>query len=126
MKKIFILEDNDSRVEFFKWYFKNPDYEVSYAKDVDEAKGLFTINQPFDIILLDHDLGDEVYVDSEEDNTGYQFAKFIITKDISRSFVIIHSLNPVGADNMKGLIPSAMKIPFPILCKGLSSGEIIL
>jgi len=126
MKKIFILEDNDDRIKFFKWYFKNPEYEVFYVKDVDEAKVIFTINQPFDIILLDHDLGDEVYVDSNEVNTGYQFAKFIAEKDLAKSFIIIHSLNIVGAENMKVVLKTAMQIPFPILSRGMSTGEIVL
>ena len=126
MKKIFILEDNEDRIKFFKWYFKNPEYEVFYTKEVDEAKALFTINQPFDIILLDHDLGDEVYVDSNELNTGYQFAKFIVEKDLSKSFIIIHSLNIVGAENMKAVLKTAILIPFPILSRGMSTGEIVL
>jgi DNA polymerase III delta subunit len=124
MKKIFILEDNDERIKFFKWYFKNPEYQVFYAKEVNEAKALFTINQPFEVMFLDHDLGDQVYVDSNEQNTGYQFAKFIIEKDLSKSFIIIHSLNPYGAENIKSVLKEAMQIPFTVLAAGLVNGEI--
>jgi hypothetical protein len=52
--------------------------------------------------MLDHDLGDRQMVDSTDENTGFAFCKWLVSKDFNRETVIlIHSHNPCGANNMK-------------------------
>lgn len=118
--KIFILEDNPDRMIAFKSTLK--DHTIIHAVDVKEAKEKFDKNKPFDSILLDHDLGGEIYVDSDFWNTGYQFVRFLTTyrsEDIKNTQIIIHTQNPVGAENMLQLFIQeniqAKVIPFPIL-----------
>jgi hypothetical protein len=65
----------------------------------------------WDLICLDHDLGGEVYVDSNELNTGYQVAKFLATKN-PKCLIIIHSSNFWGACNMMSVLPQADYIPY--------------
>ena len=112
--KTFVLEDNDQRITFFKRLFPLADY----AKTVTEAKELLTKNK-YDQLFLDHDLGDQVYVDSDEPETGYQVAKFIMYESNHNrtASVIIHSLNWAGAQNIKSIIPWAKIIPFTNLTK---------
>jgi hypothetical protein len=108
--KVCILEDSEDRVVLFKRKFFN--YELYFFDNVEDAKkSCSTID--FDTYFLDHDLDDCVYVDSNEANTGYQFAKYLASKSISKRIPIyIHSLNPVGAKNMMDVLPQAVWIPF--------------
>jgi hypothetical protein len=56
-------------------------------------------------------------VDSSEENTGYTVAKFLKEKLDNGKFesfpdIIIHSYNPIGADNIQNLFPFSQKLPF--------------
>lgn len=72
------------------------DYEVFLARSYKEA--IKALKQyKFDIIDFDHDLG--------EDKTGYDIAKYIIENQIIiTDGFIIHSMNPVGVNNIKQLL----------------------
>jgi len=47
------------------------------------------------IVDLDHDLG--------EDQSGYDFCKYLVENEITGRFHI-HSMNPVGVENMQQLL----------------------
>ena len=49
-----------------------------------------------EVISLDHDLGEE--------KTGYDVVKFMAEENIWPSVVKVHSMNPVGRDNMLSVI----------------------
>lgn len=103
---ILILEDNDTRIEIFKKWFP---CDVDIVKTSKEAIELLKKNF-YSICLLDHDLGDQIYVESGE-GTGWEVAKYITENNI-KSDVIIHSCNSVGARNMLSLLPNANWFPF--------------
>lgn len=111
-RKILILEDNHDRINTFKEKFKKDD--VYFFDNVQEAIKAYDLFAPFDVIFLDHDLDNEIYVPSGDPNTGYQFAKFLETKE-SLPQIIIHSMNVVGAKNIKNILPDAEIVPFPVL-----------
>lgn len=113
-RKILILEDSQARINTFKEKFKKDD--VYYFDNVAEAIEAFELLGPFDILLLDHDLDGLIFVPSDNKNTGYQFARFLAQKDV-KSQIIIHSMNPIGAKNMKALLPQADVLPFPKLAR---------
>jgi hypothetical protein len=70
------------------------------------------IDEKWDILFLDHDLGDQVMVDSGE-GTGYEVALWLSrNRDFQPKVVIVHSLNPVGAANICGVLPSSSRVPF--------------
>jgi CheY-like chemotaxis protein len=101
--KVFILEDDYTRTIMFREVFK--EHVVFSTEDVYEAVTLFEMNQPFDIILLDHDL--EPRFQSElEFQTGTTFAMFLATQQ-PHCQVIIHSYNPDGAARMEMLLRDA-------------------
>lgn len=54
------------------------------------------------IIDLDHDLGFDH--DLTEDKTGYDVCKYIVEERIPLYGFHIHSMNPVGAQNMRQLL----------------------
>lgn len=115
VRKIFVLEDSHSRINALKKKFKKDD--DYYFDNVVEAIEGFDLLGPFDIILLDHDLEGKIFVNSTYENTGYQFAKYLSEKEELNAQIIIHSMNPNGAKNMKSALPQAEIVPFPRLLK---------
>ncbi len=104
MSKILIVEDCEDRIKEFERNIGT--HDLFFARSSKRAI-LFLmrehISKPFDYIFLDHDL--------DEDNAGINgegidVAKKLIQektkeKELYRNtIVIIHSMNPVGADNM--------------------------
>jgi CheY-like chemotaxis protein len=113
--KILILEDMANRIDIFKKKLKGHDlYFFDEADDAIEALRLMN-EKPWDMIFLDHDLGQEMFVPSSHHNTGYTVAKFIAENDVKFNQIIIHSMNPAGAQNMKSVLKKADVIPFAIL-----------
>lgn len=106
---MFILEDNENRIKTFKQNLIGN--ELFIASDVEIAKVMLKFNQ-VDFIFLDHDLGGDTMVNSNFPNTGYQLARWIKENNITYKRLIVHSLNSVGALNIKSIIPEADLIPF--------------
>ena len=111
--KIMILEDSAERVISFYNMFNNQ--SLTIVNTAEDAINLVNYIK-FDVIFLDHDLGERVYVDSEEKNTGYQVAKILSDSMNSKTPIIIHSWNPIGVKNMKNTLKNhkaqVVDIPF--------------
>ena len=78
----------------FPEYFHQVGAEITVARTYDEA--IQYIDDSYDIISLDHDLG--------EDKTGYDIAKYIVENQIKVGAVAIHSANLVGRFNINQLL----------------------
>ena len=102
--KILVVEDSDKRIEWFLHEFS--DHEVTIAKNVLEGKKR-VIASKYDLIFLDHDLGEKVFMSSQEENTGYQVAKAIRESINSHTRVVIHSWNLAGANNISSILRHA-------------------
>lgn len=101
MKRIFILEDSPARIDIFAAALVRPGIDLTVAEDVDSAIKAF--EPPYDLLLLDHDLGGEAFMDSGEYNTGYTFAKYLTAMNWPEPpQIVIHSWNPDGAATMAG------------------------
>lgn len=110
--KVLILEDDPNRIGIFKK--KLHEHDLYFFTNVADAKDA-TINfGPFDYYFLDHDLDGQVFVNSKEMNTGYRFAEFLAEVKVTGE-IIVHSMNPAGAQNIKGVLPQAKIVPFPYL-----------
>jgi len=105
--RILVVEDNPERNKWFKSIFPMADFAI----DAETGVKCVTENV-YDSIFLDHDLGDRVFVDSEDMNTGFQVAKKIKETENMNAQIIVHSLNPTGAQNIKGILPQAQIVPF--------------
>ena len=82
----------------FPEYFHQIGAEITVARTYNEA--IQYIDDSYDIISLDHDLGEE--------KTGYDIAKWIVEQDILGNISIpedfqfhVHSANPVGKINIE-------------------------
>jgi len=114
--RIFILEDNAERIAFFKHALsvRFPDAEIIIKETAREAKEILKPNSYWDIILLDHDLGGKIFVDSFDPNTGYQVAMHIRDNEIKYGQCITHTQNPAGGQNIVNVLECEF-IPFPQL-----------
>jgi CheY-like chemotaxis protein len=97
--KIFVLEDNDERIQFFKEKLGDI-HTLTFSKKVPEAIEIIK-NDEFTTFFLDHDLDDRTYVNSDEPNTGFQLCKWLKENPEYLPFqIFIHSMNSVGAQRM--------------------------
>lgn len=110
--RVLILEDNKFRNDLFREKLGGKCRLHMHKKAWPAIEAAKTLK--FDLILLDHDLGGRQYVTEDAENgTGYDVAKELpntINKDTP---VVIHSGNPVGAQNMLAVLGrTAVYIPF--------------
>lgn len=106
--KILILEDNPERIKKFRRMFLPAD-ELFIHTDVESAISQLKSESDFNLLLLDHDLGGEIFVDSSLENTGSGFCRrFCAMENYSRNLdIIVHSMNPAGARNMVSILHGA-------------------
>lgn len=116
--KILLLEDDLNRVEQFNYRVvelnerNHVKCELVHIETAKECIELLEADK-FDLILLDHDLGGEVYVDTNNTNTGSEVARWINKnpEKMNGVSIITHTFNPAGAKNIVDLIPSCIYVP---------------
>ena len=106
LKKILIVEDEKPMARALELKLKHSGFDAQIANDGQMALDLMKSSK-FDLILLDHDLGEE---DDPYIGNGYQFAKYLSNKGIVAE-IVIHSLNLDGAKRMNDILPEAKRIP---------------
>jgi len=118
--KIFILEDDARRISQFKDKLWKDGRVIYVAKSVAEAIEMVTKEGPFDTVFLDHDLAPQHYLalkdecDPNEPRVpdGHDFVLWMVENggkvvhDYTQVF--IHSMNPVGVQNMLNTINSSV------------------
>ena len=116
-KRILILEDDPLRIAAFKRRFleirdKHP-FELDFVDNAQECiEKLSKIK--YVLFFADHDLGGEVYVPTDNKNTGSEVARWIknnpenINKD---TIVLVHSYNSQAAITMVEMIPNSLLLP---------------
>ena len=116
--KILILEDNHYRIEKFEKLFKNQDIYMfdKFNFNLQEV----CLKNEFQVLWLDHDLEGKIWEDSDKENTGYQFVKWLVSNNLQRNALIyIHSMNPIGANRMLNCLKDnnydGIWIPFHLL-----------
>lgn len=103
--KVFVLEDDPQRRRLFQDACIGHDLTLA----VDVAEAIKKWNPPYDFVCLDHDLGGEVYVPSEQENTGAGFCRWLVQQE-NRSMipgVFVHSYNLPGAKVMQAILHAA-------------------
>ena len=115
--RIFILEDSPERMVKFRRELVG--HIIDHAETVEQGTSL-VVNNTYDLLFLDHDLGGEEMVDSFAANTGYRLAEFIASFTPNKNTpCVVHSCNAAGAANIIGILPEAVPIPFTNLNIGL-------
>lgn len=96
--KILFLDDSAERIEKAFDNFDGDDLEVvvSAASAIKalKAKG------KFDLVMLDHDLGGETWVNSNREDCGMEVVRWIVKKKPKIGRIVVHSWNSVAAPIM--------------------------
>lgn len=93
--KILVLDDDERRLELFK---KNLEtnikfQETNYVKTANEAINMLKLNNDYEIVFLDHDLGG-LQMEWQEENCGMNVVDWIISNSYTKNCVyVIHSFN---------------------------------
>ncbi len=100
--RVFILEDSPERIAGFLSALEGHDMTVcQWLGGTDGACERY--KPPYDLLLLDHDLGGQVYVDSSEEETGAAFCSWLHGRE-GDPLIFIHSWNHPGAVNMQSIL----------------------
>ena len=118
--RVFLLDDDRRRHEWFKKHFKGDDLDI--ADTVEAALELLSARF-YDAIFLDHDLLPEHYHSDETDDerTGYAVALWLASQSqLQRAATImIHTRNADGAmrmiEELRRAGRQAEYVPFPML-----------
>lgn len=90
------------------WYRQNlagHDWLPYICRDYQQAIDMLGVTDINDVIIdLDHDLGETENGYNELTQTGYDICKYIVENHIPLVGFHIHSMNPVGAANMRQLL----------------------
>lgn len=107
--RILILDDSAERHQAFAMRLIGN--VVEHVETAREAIYQLDRHGPWDVVFLDHDLAGTELVASGP-GTGYEVAQWIAEHEDKRpKCVILHTYNPVGAKNMKALLPDASWMP---------------
>lgn len=105
---ILILEDDPARMRVFTQNLIGTNTVI--VDTVPDALAQLSARH-WDYLFLDHDLGGQQMVDSGDD-TGYAVAVWLEEHSEHKpDNIIIHSLNPTGAQNIKKALPEAILAP---------------
>ena len=125
IKNVFILEDNEERITWFKKTFDFANLFITKLAGV-AIERLKVIK--YDIIFLDHDLGSEHYGEDDLFNNGCLVAESLSYSINKYTPVIIHSSNYPAALRMESTLilsgsTTSVRIPFPELMKTIEINE---
>lgn len=97
-RKIFILDDDIKRINWFKEHKRKTDDIIYALNSYDAIKFFNNYNIKFDLIFLDHDLSAR--------DTAIKFAEIIKDSSSKDAQIYIHSMNPVGQKNLERILKS--------------------
>lgn len=102
---VFVFEDDIQRIDFFTKLVKLFECDEFIITDNLRLAQEKLKSIKWDIAFLDHDINNAEY-------TGCDVAKFIVKNKIEIPQIYIHSMNPVGSENIRDILPHAMIKPF--------------
>jgi len=121
--KIIFLDDNKDRArkaqeEFSRLLPENPAPDIVWTKTA--ADTILVIQDELygaNVLSLDHDLGDEVFVDSNRPDCGYEVVRWLIENPQPQiELIFVHSWNVPAAKGMTEDLREAgyqvVRIPF--------------
>lgn len=117
--KILILDDDEMRHRIFKKRYDG--HEVFHAKRFLEFASILENQSPFDLIHLDHDLGDhqlgDAYLDgwgNAREYNGLDAARMICELEQERTplKVVVQSVNPAGS---RSILQTLERREIPVL-----------
>lgn len=97
---ILFLDDNPERTKRFLSAYPTAETVTTAEECIEKLK-----TKQYHVVLLDHDLGGEAWVDSSRDDTGMAVVRWIQKNKVEVQHFIVHSHNtPAGEEMTKKLV----------------------
>ncbi len=100
---ILFLDDNPTRTKHFRSCVPS----ARTTETAQECIEAFAREEDWDIVFLDHDLGGEVFVESEREETGMGVVRWMADNQPKVKRVVVHSMNPIAAREMVAKLSDA-------------------
>ncbi len=118
---ILFLDDDNQRIKSFRQKIKG----ATVVKTAAAAIMALQSQDLWNIVFLDHDLGGEVFVDSDRKDCGMEVVRWIVENDHNIRNVIVHSHNQSAGEAMAKALQNAKYnthyIPFSTLIQNLET-----
>ena len=105
--RIFVLEDDGNRVNFFLEKFYN--YDITITENAQSAIEYLEDNV-YGCLFLDHDLG-------KDNGSGMDVAQYLADNPgnvNNNAIIVIHSWNIPATEKMIAVLPQATHMPFDV------------
>ncbi len=99
MRRILFLDDSEPRLNQAENVFGEE--ELYLAQTAETAIRLLSTLSPWDLVMLDHDLGQKVMQDSEDPGSGMEVVRYIERALPEIKEIVVHSWNPPAANSMR-------------------------
>lgn len=99
MRRILFLDDSEPRLKQAENVFGGE--ELYLARTAETAIGLLSTLSPWDLVMLDHDLGQKHMQPSEDPGSGMEVVRYIERALPEIKEIIVHSWNPPAANSMR-------------------------
>lgn len=91
---ILILEDAEYRIKEFRSRYPSAIFVDSAQDCIDQ------LQNPVDLLFLDHDLEGKIHVDPSDPNTGSEVVRWIVKNNPQIGKIIVHTHNSNAAKDM--------------------------
>ena len=98
-RKILFLDDSEARLNQAENYFGEE--ELYLARTAEIAINRLSMLAPWDLVMLDHDLGQKYMQESEDPGSGMEVVRYIERSLPEIKKIIIHSWNAPAANSMR-------------------------
>lgn len=98
-KRVLFLDDDMRRTDEFRYRMRSAKCElvtVTTSLECIERLG----ERGYDLVLLDHDLGGETFVDSDREDCGMEVVRWLKANRGAHGVFVVHSMNAVAAASM--------------------------
>lgn len=99
MRRILFLDDNESRLNQAENALGGE--ELYLVRTAEHAIRLLSSLAPWDLVMLDHDLGENYMQNSEDVDSGMEVVRYIERTLPEIKEIIIHSWNAPAANEMR-------------------------
>jgi len=99
MKKALFLDDDRRRTATFLHWIEDLECEAVTVETADECIARLREGD-FDLVLLDHDLGGEIYCDSSREDCGMEVVRWLKRHRGKHGAFIVHTFNAVAGASM--------------------------
>lgn len=113
---LIFLDDDENRCNLVR---KKLPGMVKYAHTAQDCIKRIQEMEEISILFLDHDLGGEVYVDTDREDCGMEVVRWIENNNPLIRNIVVHSMNKPAADEMVQRLQdasyNASYVPFTVL-----------